>query len=89
MASGWLCRSTVSLALVLPSSSAFSSETPHYERPCKPEGIIEMKVSPDGKYFVGFTGMQASPDLEDPDDDDSGSSCFVWAVSAAFLPKLR
>ena len=89
MASGWLCRSTVSLALVLPGSSAFSSEAPQYERTCKPQGVIEMKMSPDGKYVVGFTGKQASPYLEEPDDDDSGPPCFVWAVSAAFFPKLR
>jgi hypothetical protein len=89
MASGWLCRSTVSLALVVPSSSAFSSEAPQYERPCRPQGIIEMNVSPGGTYAIGFTGKQAVPYLEEPDDDDSGPPCFVWAVSAAFFPKLR
>jgi hypothetical protein len=90
MAIGWFCRSTVSLALLLLSgSSALSSETPQHEQACKPQSIIDMKVSPDGKYLVGFTGKRAAPYLEEPDDDDSGPPCFVWAVSAAFLPKLQ
>ena len=89
MASRWLFRSTVSFALLLLSSSAFSGEAPQYEQACKPPSIIEMKVSPDGKYVVGFTGRHAAPYLEEPNDDDSGPSCFVWEASAALRSKFR
>jgi hypothetical protein len=89
MASGLLRRSTMSLALVLPSSSALCKEVPPYERPCKAQGVFDTKMSPDGKCVVGFTGPRAAPDSEGPDDDDSGPLCFVWAVSAQFHPNLR